>query len=166
MAEIILSGKERTSLEYVVAHAHDSRVLQRAYALLWLDDGESAADVATRLGVSRQSIYNWIDLFHARHDQEITSRLSDAVRSGRPRTAHGIIDPLIDTVIESDPRDFGYRSTVWTAPLLVDYLAGMHNLVVSDDSVRLAIARLKVRWKRPRHRLALRPLTWRQSKGG
>jgi transposase len=166
MAEIILSGKERTNLEYVVAHAHDSRVLQRAYALLWLDDGESATEVAIRLGVSRQSIYNWIDLFHARLDQEIASRLSDAARSGRPRTAHGIIDPLIDAVIESDPRDFGYRSTVWTAPLLVDYLADKHNLVISDDSVRLAIARLKVRWKRPRHRLALRPLTWRQSKGG
>lgn len=49
IAEIILSGKELTGLEYAVAHAHDGCVVQRAYALLWLDDGDSAADVATRL---------------------------------------------------------------------------------------------------------------------
>ena len=166
MAEIILSGKERTGLEYVVAHSHDSRVVQRAYALLWLDDGDSAANIASRLSVSRQSIYNWIAVFQARVDQEIIDRLSDAARSGRPRTANGIIDPLIDAVIDCDPRDYGYRSTVWTAPLLVDYLARNHHLIVSDDSVRLAIGLLKIRWRRPRHRLALRPPTWRQAKGG
>jgi len=32
--------------------------------------------------------------------------------------------------------------------------------------VRLAIQRLRIRWKRPRHTLALRPATWRQAKGG
>ena len=37
---------------------------------------------------------------------------------------------------------------------------------VSRKSVGLAIARLRIRWKRPRHQLALRPETWRQSKGG
>ncbi|MDQ3651624.1 MAG: hypothetical protein M3458_15400, partial [Acidobacteriota bacterium] len=53
-----------------------------------------------------------------------------------------------------------------TAPLLVEYLRDEHQVVVSDDSVRAAIARLRMRWKRPRHHLALRPETWRQAKGG
>jgi transposase len=90
----------------------------------------------------------------------------DAARSGRPRTAHGIIDPLIDAAIDTDPRELGYRSTVWTAALLQAYLSEEHQIEVCSKSVSFAIARLQIRWKRPRHRLALRPGTWRQAKGG
>jgi hypothetical protein len=79
---------------------------------------------------------------------------------------HGVIDPLIIEVIERDPRELGYRSTVWTAPLLRQYLQEIHHLDVSRPSVSLAIDRLGLRWKRPRHGLARRPATWRQAKGG
>lgn len=166
MTDSILSRRERAKLQDLIAQPHDARQTLRAYALLWLDDGESVPAVAQRLGVTRQTVYNWASRFQARTDLELTSRLLDAPRSGRPCTASGVIDPLIDEVIERDPREFSYRSTVWTAPLLVEYLRDEHKLVVSDDSVRLAITRLKVRWKRPRHQLMLRPQTWRQAKGG
>jgi transposase len=166
MTDSILSNKERLSLEALIAQACDARLALRAYALLWLDDGESVPDVAQRLGVTCQTVYNWTSRFHLRASLDLAARLLDAPRCGRPCTASGIIDPLIDAVIETDPRELDYRSTVWTAPLLVRYLRDEHQLVVSDDSVRLAIARLHIRWKRPRHRLALRPERWRQSKGG
>jgi transposase len=166
MTDSILSHKERVSLEALIVQARDARQALRAYALLWLDDGESVPDVAQRLGVTRQTVYNWTSRFHLRADLDLASRLLDAPRCGRPCTAAGIVDPLIDAVIERDPRELDYRSTVWTAPLLVRYLRDAHEIAVSDDSVRLAIARLRIRWKRPRHRLALRPLTWRQAKGG
>ena len=65
-----------------------------------------------------------------------------------------------------DPRALGYRSTVWTAPLLTQYLRDTHDLTVSRQSVRLALDRLDVRWKRPRHRLAPRSPTGRQGNGG
>ena len=161
-----LSGKERAQLEELVARTRDARRVLRAYALLWLDDGEAVPEVAHRLEVTRQTVYNWAARFGERAGLEVAARAADAMRSGRPCTAAGIIDPLIDAVIERDPRDFDYRSTVWTAALLVEYLRAEHQLVVSDDSVRLAIGRLRIRWKRPRHRLALRPATWRQAKGG
>lgn len=166
MDDFALSRNERAQLEELVAHTRDARQVLRAYALLWLDDGESAPEVARRLGVTRQTVYNWAARFTERAGLEVAARAADAVRSGRPCTAAGIIDPLIDSVIERDPREFGYRSTVWTATLLVEYLGDEHHLAVSDDSVRLAVGRLRVRWKRPRHRLGLRPATWRQSKGG
>lgn len=166
MTDSILSRRERAKLQDLIAHSHDARQTLRAYVLLWLDDGESVSEIAQHLGVTRQTVYNWASRFHSRTDLELTLRLLDAPRGGRPCTATGIIDPLIDAVIERDPREFDYRSTVWTAPLLVEYLRDEHQLEVSDDSVRLAIARLRVRWKRPRHQLALRPKAWRQAKGG
>jgi transposase len=73
---------------------------------------------------------------------------------------------LIAQVIETDPRELGYQSTVWTAPLLKQYLRDYHAIEISRKTVSRAIARLEIRWKRPRHELALRPEHWRQSKGG
>ncbi len=166
MTDSILSRRERVKVEDLISPPHDARQTLRAYALLWLDDGESVPEVAQRLGVTRQTVYNWASRFQARPDLVIAVRLADAPRCGRPCSASGVIDPLIDAVIERDPRELDYRSTVWTASLLVEYLRAEHQLVVSDDSVRLAIARLRIRWKRPRHQLALRPNTWRQAKGG
>lgn len=166
MTDSILSRRERAKMQDLIAHSHDARQTLRASALLWLNDGESVPEIAQHLGVTRQTVYNWVSRFQSRTDLEWALRLLDAPRCGRPGTATGIIDPLIDSVIERDPREFDYRSTVWTASLLVEYLRDEHQLVVSDDSVRLAIARLRVRWKRPRHQLTLRPPTWRQAKGG
>lgn len=96
----------------------------------------------------------------------MTSRQRGAWPRGRPRTARGVIELLIAEVIEEDPREFDYRSTVWTAPLLVNYLGSEHGVEVSLRNVGYALGREQLRWKRPRHRLALRPETWRQAKGG
>ena len=166
MTDSILSRRERAKMQDLIAHPHDARQTLRAYALLWLDEGESVPEVARRLGVTRQTVYNWASRVLARSDLALDARLLDAPRCGRPCTATGIIDPLIDAVIERDPRELDYRSTIWTAALLVEYLRDQHHLVVSDDSVRAALARLQIRWKRPRHHLALRSETWRQAKGG
>lgn len=167
MNDFYLSGLERIKLEQLLEQTQDSRIIVRAYALLWLDDGESISELATRLSVSRQTVYNWYSRFEENSTEDFITRLNDATRSGRPKTATDeSIAQLIDSIIETDPRDLEYRSTVWTAPLLVRYLWDSHQIKVSDDSVRRVIQILKIRWKRPRHSLALRSLTWRQSKGG
>jgi len=156
----------RGELEGLLARTPLAKEHARALALLWLADGRPVAEVAELLRVSRQSVYNWVDRFERRDGQGLRARLLDAPRSGRPATASGIIDPLIAEVIDTDPRELGYRSTNWTAGLLVRYLKRSHGIEVSRRSVGLAIDRLGIRWKRPRHQLALRPETWRQSKGG
>jgi transposase len=126
----------------------------------------AALEIAELLQVSRQTIYNWARVFCERSTWEVSQRLCDAPRSGRPGTALGIIDPWIDAVIDNDPRQYGYRATVWTARLLQHYLEEFHGVVTSRKSVSRALHRLRIRWKRPRHRLGQRPETWRQAKGG
>jgi transposase len=107
-----------------------------------------------------------LERFHDRDELDLRQRLADARRPGRPRTAGDGIDPWVAEVIDTDPRKLGYHQTVWTAPLLVRYLRDHHEVEVSRKTVGRAIARLGIRWKRPRHQLARRPDTWRQSKGG
>lgn len=166
MTRFKLTRREHRKLTHLMAHTAEAAILRRSQALLWLDQGESVAAVAARLGVSRQLIYYWLDLFHRETPADLASRLAVGVRSGRPPTFKGVIDPLIDEAIDHDPRLFGYNSTVWTAPLIAYHLQSEHGHEASVSSVRLALARLELTWKRPRHRLALRSPTWRQAKGG
>lgn len=163
---IKLNYKEQSELEAILKSRAGGEILQRAQALLLLDEEESAADVAELLRVSRQTVYNWIARFEQRSERNLTERLADAPRSGRPVTAKGVIDPLIDSVIDSDPRDYGYNSTVWTADLLRRYLSDIHQEEVGLRSVGYALSRLGLRWKRPRYTLMLRDPFWRQAKGG
>jgi transposase len=166
MASVMLSDRQRTELESLMLHTPSAKERCRAQAVLWLAEGEAVEQVAELLHVSRQTIYNWVERFHQRCGLDLQARLRDAPRSGRPPTAQGIIDPLIEAVIDHDPRRYGYRATAWTAPLLRRYLADACGLVTSQRSVSRALDRLGLRWKRPRHELANRSPTWRQAKGG
>lgn len=148
MTDFALSYKERSVLEQLTrCSTNGAKEYRRTQALLWLDKGESVQEIAERLRVSRQSIYNWAMRFQEREELDIVARLIDGERRGRPRTVRGIIDPLIDEVIEGDPRDLGYRPSVWTAPLLQRYLEEIHQITVCTESVRLALDRLRIRWK-------------------
>ena len=166
MAPVILSSRQRIELEDFMLHTPSAKERCRAQAVLWLAEGEAVEQVAELLHVSRQTVYNWTGRFEQRQGLDLRSRLADAPRPGRSPTALGVIDSLIAAVIDGDPRALGYHSTVWTAPLLCEYLKQVHGIAVSRKSVSSAIARLGIRWKRPRYQLARRPETWRQSKGG
>lgn len=165
MTMVNLSGKERTALEHLLKTSINARQLTRAQALVWLDDGESVEDVAERLVVSRQTVYNWVSRFLGRAQLPVESRVADGARSGRPATALDVIDPMIDAVIDTDPRELGYRSTIWTASLLAEHLLKRHKIRVSIKSVSRALVRLEIVWKLPRHTLAHREWYWRQAKG-
>jgi transposase len=154
MGDVVnFSRKERMVVDSIVAASKDFKQFQRAQALLWLDDGECVEEVASRLSGARPTIYNWILRVQAESEQSLAQRRADAPRSGRPPTAQGIIDPLSEPIIDTDPREFGYRSTVWTAALLVAYLAEYQHVEVSWRSVGYALERLDIHWKFPRYDL-------------
>lgn len=166
MTLVTLNRQERRVIEQLITSTSEATTLRRAQAVLWLSQGESVAVVAERLHVTRQAIYKWATRINECSAKELAAQLAARARSGRPRTVAGIIDPLIDAIIDTDPRTLSYRSTVWTAPLLAQYLADHHQMFVSRPSVSLALQRLEIRWKRPRHTLGLRAKFWRQAKGG
>jgi predicted transcriptional regulator len=106
---IELTGKQRIGLDHLLRHLTDSQFSQRAFALLLLDKDQSVEEIASSLRVSRQTVYNWAARFQQRYDLSLIQRLADAERAGRPMTVKGIVDPLIDAVIDYDPRDYGYN---------------------------------------------------------
>ena len=161
-----LSDAEYQQLLEVALGTHEARTLRRALALLWLHEGDDVDEVADRLLVTRQTVYRWVKRCQEHPELEMAVRVADRPRPGRPRTVHDVIDPLISQALKEDPRKLGYKATVWTAPLLCQYLQEVHQVEASRRSLGLAIERLDLVWKRPRYDLARRSPTWRQAKGG
>ena len=166
MAPILLSARLRGELEDRVLRTPSAKQRCRAQAVLWLAEGLSAEQVAETFQVGRQTVYNWAHRFLQREGLDLRARLLDAPRPGRPPSLSGILDPVIEAAFAQDPRALGYQATVWTAELLQHHVEHAYGIKASLSSIRAAIARLDLRWKRPRHELAARPETGRQAKGG
>ena len=166
MAVINLTNRNYRRISEIVRLTRDVRVVKRAQALLWLSEGDTPEEVADRLWVAPRTIYRWVERFERRDDWPLAERLADAPRSGRPDTVAQQLDPLIEQLMGDGPENHGYAATVWTAPLLRQYLKNGPHLDPSQRSVSRALERLELSWKRPRHCLVRRSPTWRQAKGG
>ena len=155
------------TLATLAARAPTLRQWRRAQGLLWLAEGVRVTEVAQRLPVSRQAVYAWQGrLGGSRRGGDLAARLADRPRSGRPRTTGQAVDAVIAEVIDTDPRQHGYRLASWTTGLLRQQLHRRRDLTVSERTVRRCLRRLGDRYKRPRYVLARRAPHWRQAKGG
>jgi transposase len=61
----IMTTLERKRLEKFRRKDKDARIFARLSALLWLADGQSAAEVAALLGVCPRTVHNWLALYRA-----------------------------------------------------------------------------------------------------
>ena len=93
----------------------DARVYRRTLAVLELDRGRPAADIAAMLGVTRQSVHNWAATFAGDADP---AALADRHRSGRPPVLFEQTDCALRSLMPRSPQDLGYPDTGWTVPLL------------------------------------------------
>jgi hypothetical protein len=63
MSQLKLKHRERRRLRQQLKAASDPRTYRRILAVLELDRGRSAIDIAAMLGVTRQSVHNWAAAF-------------------------------------------------------------------------------------------------------
>jgi transposase len=148
MSRFKLTYWQRRRLRDQLKAASEVRVYRRALALLELDRGRSAAEVADPLRVTRQSVYNWAADFARDPAPE---SLADDPRSGRPRLLAEPAERLLRSLMEQPPQEFGYPDTDWTTPLLQRELERGTGVLPSDDTVRRVLHRLGYVWKRPRY---------------
>jgi transposase len=154
MSKAKLTPRKRQQMHTKLRQTHDVRLYRRMLAMLECDRGAPISAVAEVLGVSRQSVYNWIARFGERGD---VAELSDAPRSGRPARAGKVFDVLLQALLVLSPERFGYHATHWTVRLLQDQLRLNTGEKYSDDTIRRGLHRLGYVWKRPRYVLALDP---------
>jgi transposase len=150
MSRLNLTAWQRRRLRRQLKDTLDARLLRRTLAVLEFDRGRTAADIARMLGVTRQSVYNWVGAYTQGHDPQA---LQDQEGPGRHRALDEDDEHLLEALLALSPQDLGAPHVSWTVPLLQEFLevaAGRH---VSGDTLRRALHRLDYVWKRPRHDL-------------
>lgn len=162
--ELALSAHERRELEQLVGGSRDTKTLKRAQGLLAVADGEPVPAIARRLQVCLKTVYNWVERWTTR-DAAAAECLGDQPRSGRPATLCDQVAEHVTKLLETKPRDHGYRQAEWTVPLIRGHLA-QARIEASDTTIRKQLHKLGYRWKRPRFVLRRRSPTWKQAKGG
>jgi transposase len=139
---------ERGRLEEGLRSA-DAFVVRRCQILLASDRGEWVPRIAEMLGCNDQTVRNVVKRFEQDGLDACLTR-----RSSRAHTIHAKVDAVgceqIRALLHQSPRTFGKPTSVWTLDLVaeVSCAEGITAEQVSDETIRQAIRRLGVRWKR------------------
>jgi transposase len=148
MDTLTLTYWQRRRLEQQLLSTRDARVFRRTLAVLEVASGQSVGSVASRLRVTPRAVYHWLAAYARNRDP---ATLADGGRSGRPTLLDQPRRDLLLELLGKSPQELGYPDTTWTVPLLRRHLA--HDLLLSEDTLRREIQRLRYSWKRPRYRL-------------
>ena len=143
-----LTSRQRQRLRAQLKITKDGRVAKRIFALLALDRGTRPTGLATTLGITRQTLYNWVLRFEV---DGTPSALTDRRRTGRPTKWTDPVRRFLSWSLEQPPDALGYASGTWTVPLLRGHVERWMGVCVSDSAMRDELHRLGYRWKRPRY---------------
>jgi transposase len=143
-----LTETERARLEAGL-HSQDVYELRRCQILLASDRGEWVPRIAEVLGCNDQTVRNVLREFEQDGLDACLAR-----GSSRPHTIHSKVDAVageqIRALLHQSPRTFGKPTSVWTMELAaeVSFAEGITAERVSGETIRQAILRLGVRWRR------------------
>ena len=154
MSQLHLTSRQRHRLRRHLSTTEDVRLFRRTLAVLEFDYGRPAADIARMLGVSRQTVYNWLEAYTETRDP---TALEDHRGRGHYRLLHEDAEHLLQALLALSPQELGYPHVSWTVPLLREALEIATGQRVSEDTVRRAVRRLEFVWKRPGYDLAADP---------
>jgi transposase len=148
MIDVRLTASQRRQISSQLRATDDASYGRRLLAILALDEGEPVAEVAERLGVARQTVYNWARAFEAGGG---ATALEDHYCGGRPTVWTEELEAALLAALRQRPDQLGYPGPNWTIPLLRDHLERCGGRRLSDDTIRRRLRRLDYLWKRPRY---------------
>ncbi len=142
-----ITDVERKALEAGL-RSRDAFILRRCQIILASARGERAPRIAEQLSCASQGVRNVIRGFNER-GLEVLER-----RSSRPKTIHRTFDAsraqALKSLLHQSPRSFGKPTSVWTLDMAAQVSSeqGLTSERVSDETIRNALKRLGVGWKR------------------
>jgi transposase len=143
-----LTDAERARLEAGL-RSSDAFVLRRCQMLLASARGQRPPQIAQTLGCNDQTVRNVIRSFEQDGIDACLTRHSN--RPQQPRTKlDAAATEKLRALLHQSPRTFGHATSVWTLDLAVEvsFAQGITTERVSDETIRMALKRLGVRWQR------------------
>ena len=142
-----LSGAERAQLEASL-RARSAFTVRRAQIVLRSALGQPPRAIARGLCCASQTARNAIRAFNAKGLAALTAG------SSRPKSAAPVLDAAkleqLRAILHRSPRAFDQAKSTWTLTLLaqVAYEQGLSATVLPAETIRQALVRLGVGWKR------------------
>jgi hypothetical protein len=129
-------------------HASEAFTLRRGQILLASARGQRPAQIAHQLSCATQSVRNAIHAFHTRGVASLSAQ------SRRPKRTRAVLDtgtaePL-RALLHERPRAFGKPRSTWTLRVAAEvcWERGLTPSLVSIETIRQALKRLGVSWRR------------------
>ena len=137
--------KLRKDAAEILASSDDARYLHKvAIVNLALKENISIIDLAEGVGVTRQTISNWLKTASS----EGFEALRDKPKLGRPTKMTEEIVSEIDGILqENNPQKYGY--SIWDGPTLSKYLKEVYSLDYSVRSCQRLVRDLGYTFLRP-----------------
>jgi transposase len=141
------SAEERARLEAAL-RASDAFTVRRAQIVLLSADGRWPREIACGLRCAAQTVRNGIRAFNAEGLTALTAG------SSRPKSAAPVLGEAalgrLRAILHQPPRAFGHARSTWTLALLAEVARaeGLSEAVLSVETVRQALLRLGVGWRR------------------
>ena len=145
-----LTDEERTQLEADRRPADVFRV-RRAQIVLASARRLSPKPIAQLVGCAVQTVRNVLHAFNTRGVEGLEKQ------STRPKTVAPVLDAAkcerLQHILHQSPRLYGKATGVWTLALAAEvcYAQGVTERLMSDETIRRALQRLKTHWKRAKH---------------
>ena len=142
-----LGGAERGQLEASL-RAASAFAVRRAQIVLLSAAGRQPRAIAQGLCCAVQTVRNAVRAFNARGLAALSAG------SSRPKSAAPVLGEAelerLRALLHQSPRAFGQPRSTWTLALLarVAHERGLSATVLSDETIRRALLRLGVGWKR------------------
>ncbi len=144
-----LTGTERTALRTGL-RSPQAFTLRRSQLLLLSAEGKTPRQIARQLGCSDQTVRNVIRAFAS------AALTCLEQQSSRPKTAKPELDEAkcekLRDLLHHSPRQCGKARSTWTLQMVAEVAKehGLTKRLVSDETIRNALRRMHVRWKRAR----------------
>jgi transposase len=142
-----LTGAEREQGEAAL-RASDAFTLRRAQIVPASARGAQVPAIARQLGCGEQTVRNALHAFNG------AGAASLRPASTRPRTIRSAFDAAgaerLRALLHRSPRTFGKPTSLWTLDLAaeVSFEQGLTDARVSDETIRMALKRPGIGWKR------------------
>jgi transposase len=159
-----LTVGERAALEAGL-RSPDAFVLRRCQILLASARGKRAPTIAADLGCDPDAVLDALHAFNARGLEALHKH------SSRPHTSHAAFDgqgvERLRALLHQSPRYFGRATDLWTLTLAaeVSFQQGLTAERVSDETIRVTLKRLGVRWQRAKRWISSPDPAYERKKG-
>jgi transposase len=159
------SAAERARLEAGL-RASDAFTVRRAQIVLASAEGRRPRAIARELRCATQTVRNGIRAFNATGPEALSAG------SSRPRSAAPVLGEAererLRAILHQSPRAFGHARSTWTLDLLAReaHGQGLRPTELSVETVRQALLRLGVGWKRAKRWLTSPDPAYAQKNAG